>query len=298
MMDNLLSKLSEQTTSLVAQVKGAVVCVGDGKVPPRSGLAIGNGEVVTLARQAEPGEHVPVWVDGADKDATVVGYDGTSGVTLLKVEGLDTSASIADALPAIGNLGVTVAYPVPEGHEARLSMIRCVGKETRLPGGRRIGSYIQTDDARFRGFAGSIVFDAGGAALGITVPGRGYGHGRGESFVVPIGEVMTIVEQIRSGKGVGTGYLGVQTTSVDLPQPADGHSRGLLITGVEEESPAERAGLTVGSFIVAVGGTPTPGLEELYDALTGLRKGDSVTVTVASSEGTTRDVTMEVELRA
>ena len=67
--------------------------------------------------------------------------------------------------------------------------------------------------------------------------------------------------------------------------------------GVEEESPAEKAGLTVGSFIVAVGGTATPGLEELYDALTGVRKGESIELTIASSDGKSKSVAVEVELR-
>ena len=292
-MDNILKQLSTQSAALVGKVKSYVVCVGAGRVTPRSGLAIGNGEVVTLARQAEAGEHVPVVVDGSEMDSTVIGYDGTSGVALLKVEGLDDGVPVAGTLPAVGELGVTVAYPIPEGHEARLSMVRCVGEATRLPGGRRIATYLQTDAARFRGFAGSVLFNADGEAVGITVPTRGHG----ESFLIPMNEVKAIAEQVRSGKGVGTGYLGVQTTSVDLPQPVEGRTRGLLIVGVEEESPAEKAGLTVGSFIVAVGGTATPGLEELYDALTGVRKGESIELTIASSDGKSKSVAVEVELR-
>jgi S1-C subfamily serine protease len=293
-MENILKQLSAQSVALVDTAKRAVVCVGAGQVSPRSGIAIGNGEVATLARQAEAGEHVPVVVDGEARDSTVVGYDGASGVALLKVEGMDQSARLADRLPLVGEIGVTIAYPVPEGHEARLSMVRCVGGQTRLPGGRRIGAYLQTDDARFRGFAASVLFSAEGDALGITIPSRG----RGESFLMPVGELISIVEQIRSGESVGTGYLGVQTTAVDLPEPTEGYTRGLLIVGVEAGSPAERAGLNVGGFVVAVGGRATPDLEQLYDALTGLKSGESIDVTVASAEGATKIVPVKVELRA
>jgi S1-C subfamily serine protease len=254
-MENLLQELSSQTAALVVRVKASVICVGPGKVRRRSGLAIGDGEVVTLSRRAEAGEHVLVVVDGEETDATVIGYDGTSGIALLTVDGLTAQAALSATLPAVGDLAVTVAYPIPEGHEARLEMVRCVGDPTRLPDGRRIDAYLQTDSARFRGFAGSVLFNAAGEALGITIPRRG----PEESFLIPMSDVATIVEQIRSGKGVGTGYLGVQTMAVDLPQPADGHTTGLLITGVEENSAAERARLKVGSFIVAVGGETDSG---------------------------------------
>ncbi|MEZ0294308.1 MAG: PDZ domain-containing protein, partial [Solirubrobacteraceae bacterium] len=44
---------------------------------------------------------------------------------------------------------------------------------------------------------------------------------------------------------------------------------GLLVRGVEPDSPAERAGLERGDLIVAAGGKPLSGFDELFDALDG-----------------------------
>lgn len=292
-MSELLRQLSDATTKLVDAARAGVVCVGAGKARPRTGLVVAEGEVVTLAMVAEPGEEVPVHGPDGEITATVVGFDEASGIALLKAPGLSVAATIADAAPAVGALGVTVACPIPSGHEARLSMIRCVGGPTRVRGGRRVSSYLQTDSARFSGFAAAVLFDADACALGITMPTRR----REEAYVLPMSEVMSIVEQLRSGKSVGSAYLGVQTTPVELPAAADGATHGLLVSGVEHGSPAAEAGIQVGRFLVAVGGEPTTNLEELYDALVGKRDGDTLDLKVADADGNASQVTVRVVLR-
>jgi S1-C subfamily serine protease len=108
---------------------------------------------------------------------------------------------------------------------------------------------------------------------------------------------MSIVDELRSGEAIGTGYLGVQTTPVRLPTPAGDASHGLLVTGVEDDSPAQRAGLSVGTFITTVGTTMVTGVEDLYDALTGLRAGSVLPVTVADASGQSSTLEVEVVLR-
>lgn len=293
-MSTLMEQLSGETTALVEEIRPSIVTVGAGKATPRTGLVIGPEEVVTVAMVAEEGESVPVHHGSTEIQATVTGFDSASGIALLRAPGLESVPALARALPKVGEIAVTVAAPIPDDVEARFSMIRCVGGATRLRGGRRVGSYIQTDAARFRGFSASVVVNYRGEAVGMTMPVQR----REEPFVLPMSEILTILEEVRSGESVGTGYLGVQTTAVALPRPVDGAERGLLITGVEEESPAERAGLAVGTFLIKVGENRTSSVEELYDSLVGVRKGDTLTVTVASSEGTSRTHEVEVELRS
>lgn len=291
-----IESLSNDFAAIVDAARERVVSVGAGKARPRSGLLIGNGELVTVARVAEAGEKVPVHIGDREVSATVAGFDPASGIALLNLEGIEGPGPIDTSdedIPAVGSLTVTVACPLPDGHEARLGMIRCVGGETRTPGGRKIGSYIQTDSARFRGFAGSIVFAASGRPIAMTMPVQR----REEGFAIPLKEMLEIVAQLRDGGSIGTGYLGVQATPVDLPEERDGHSAGLLITGVEPDSPAEKAGLQVGSFIVSVAGTATPDIESLYDALTGLRESEELAVGVMKGGGDIEQVTVSVTLR-
>ena len=290
----MLQELSNDIEKLVEGMKDVLVTVGAGKAEPRTGLVVGSGEVLTVAMAADVGETVPVHVGEREIEARVTGFDASSGLTLLEAKELTTAAPSATALPAVGQLTVTLAAPIPGDHEARLSMIRCVGGETRLRGGRRIRSYVQTDSARFRGFNASVVVNHAGEVVGMTMPV----HRREEPFVMPIAEAMRIVEEMRSGESVGTGYLGVQTTPVSLPVAADGAEKGLLITGVEDESPAKRAGLSVGTFVVKVGDRMTPTVEDLYDSLVGLRAGEQLAVTTVTSEGESHTLHVEVVLRS
>ena len=293
-MSSLLSQLSQETAATVAAARDVVVCVGSGKARPRTGLVVAPGEVATVAMVAEIGEAVPVHGPTGEIEAEVVGFDASSGIALLSAPGLDRSATVDDAAASVGALGVTIACPVPDGHEARLSMIRCVGGPTRLRGGRRVGGYIQTDSPRFSGFTASVLFSPTGGAIGMTMPA----HRREESWLLPMSEIIRIVGELREGTSVGTGYLGVQATAVELPTPVGENARGLLVTGVETDSPAEAASLQVGSFIVAVGETPTPTIEDLYDALAGVREGQRMDVTLATTEGSTRIVAVELVLRS
>lgn len=293
MNTSILGDLSDQLRELVNKARRRVVCVGTGRATPRTGLLIGNGELLTVARAADQGEPVPVHLGETELMATVTGFDAASGFALLSHPEIDAESLSASELPEVGSLSVTVACPIPGGHEARLGMIRCVGGETRLAGGRRIEAYFQTDAHRFRGFAGAVVFGPAGEVLGMTMPV----HRRQEGFVIPTEQLLQIADQLRKGESLGTGYLGVQATPVDLPEERGGYSSGLLVTGVESDSPAERAGLQVGCFVVRVGENATPDLESLYDSLAGVSEGQELQVSVIRSAGELEVIPVKATVR-
>jgi serine protease DegS len=288
-----LSEISTAFQTLVESAQGRVVCVGSGKATPRSGLLLGNGELVTVARAASNGEKVPVHVGEQELAATVTGFDPASGIALLAHPDLVAEPITPGEVPAVGSISVTVACPIPGDHEARLGLIRCAGQATRLAGGRQIDSYFQTDSSRFRGFAGSVVFGPEGQVLGLTMPA----HRREEGFVLPAAVMLAIVEQLRQGETLGTGYLGIQATAVDLPREEEGFTSGLLVTGVEPDSPAESAGVTVGNFIVKVGEKETEDIESLFDALVGVHEGAEMPVSLVKPEGGAEVITVKVTLR-
>ena len=288
-----LMTLSDATRTLVKEARRLVACVGAGMATPRSGLLLGTGEVLTVAAAADIGETVPVHVDGTVYDATVVGFDEPSGLALLRHPEIPGDGCGDARLPGVGELCVTVACPVPSGHESRMGMVRCVGGETRLPGGRRVSAYFQTDATRFRGFSGSVVFAADGAVLGMTMPARRDEEG----FALPLEPLLRIAADLREGRHTGTGYLGIRATAVDVPGSRRDSTRGLLVTGVDPDSPAERAGIAVGTFVLAVDNAPTPDLESLYDALIGVRAGQELEVDVQRSGGDVETRRVEVALR-
>ncbi len=61
----------------------------------------------------------------------------------------------------------------------------------------------------------------------------------------------------------------------DLPK-----EMGAIVVGVEENSPAKRAGLRDGDVIVALDGHPVAGVDDLHRVLTDVRVGVSSSLTV------------------
>ncbi|MFW5689581.1 MAG: S1C family serine protease, partial [Spirochaetota bacterium] len=259
-----------------------------------TGVVIAPEEVMTVAMVAERGEKVPIHGPDGEIEGEVIGFDPGSGLALLRAPGLATAVSVHEGEVRVGELGVTVACPIPSGHEARLAMVRCVGGSTRLRGGRRVERYLQTDASRFRGFSAAVHFDASGAAVGMTMPvGR-----REEPYLLPMDLVVAIAGRLREGRSTGTAYLGVQTTPVELPVAANGMTRGLLVTGVEDGSPAHRAGVHVGHFLLSVNGAATAAPEELYDALGGVDEGATLELLIADGSGETRTLEALAVLRS
>ena len=78
-------------------------------------------------------------------------------------------------------------------------------------------------------------------------------------------------------------YLGIGTQEVPLPEAVKGRvnqDSGLLIVAVEKQSPADKAGLMQGDTLVALDGTATKSLEDLYSGLRKIKVGATQTVKV------------------
>ena len=83
---------------------------------------------------------------------------------------------------------------------------------------------------------------------------------------------------IRSGP-----YLGINLLELDADLAAYfgvKPGEGVLITGVEKDTPAAKAGLKAGDVIVQMVDKPIKSSEDIHEALAALKKGDSVVITV------------------
>jgi S1-C subfamily serine protease len=246
--------------------------VGGGESRPRTGIHLGEGQIVSVAWHAVDDEEVPIAAaDGRTWAGRVRGFDPTSDLVLLELpEGVETRAGegvvLAQASPPVGSLAVSVAHPSGDGVEARLEMIRCSGGAVRLSGGRRIGGYLQTDGRTFAGFAGAGLFSPAGELLGINVP-----QGRGiDPVVVPAAELQPIVEALKGGSTRVGSYLGVRTQPARVPAGVDaGRETGLLVVDVAANSPAETGGIMVGDILLSGADVRLESGHDLWDLLQG-----------------------------
>jgi S1-C subfamily serine protease len=169
----------------------------------------------------------------------------------------------------VGQLVLALGRPSEEGIEASLGVVSAVGGPVHTRQGA-IDKYIRTDTTPFPGFSGGPLADADGRVVGLNT--SGFGHG--VAITIPADLAWKVAEQLAQFGSVRRGYLGVRSQGVEIPETAQKALRreqttGLLLVGVESNSPAEAAGLMVGDIIVAIDGQPVQNHDELFARLSG-----------------------------
>lgn len=253
-------EVSDQVAATTERVAAGVLHVGGPGVAGRTALVWAPGLAVTLARQATPGESVPL---AGDQKATVKAWDRRTGLTLLEVPGLAAFGWLEAPLPRLGALVLTVAQPSPQGPEVRLEAVRFVVQGSEWAPGATLDHLVQTDGTPFPGFWGAAVVDSEGRLVGI-VAGEGGGN---RGFVVPFADLKARINALEAGRLVRP-WLGVST------RPTGG--QGLVLLGVEDPSPAARAGWQPGDVVLALGTTVLRRPSDLVEALGRLAVGVEV----------------------
>ena len=136
-----------------------------------------------------------------------------------------------------------------------MGLIAALADGWRTPSGGKVDRYLQTDLPLHPGFSGSALVDVAGRVRGLNTAGLL----RGTATAMPVATVRRVVESLLAHGQVRRGYLGVGAQPVRLPagagQAAD-QTAALLVSSVQAESPASRAGLMLGDVLLALDGHP------------------------------------------
>ena len=180
---------------------------------------------------------------------------------------------------------VAIGNPLGLDHTVTQGIISAKGRNLAGPG---LESFIQTDAAINRGNSGGPLLNLRGEVIGINTAIRPDGQNIG--FAVPVNMVKRIIADLRSGKPVSRGYLGVGTRDLDNEfQASLGIKEGAVVSNVDRGTPADKAGIQRLDVITGVDGQKIRTADELVAAIAGHRAGDTVTVTVWR-EGAFKDV--------
>ena len=248
-----------------------------------SGVVLGQNRVLTNAHNVRGSQVTVTFADGHTAEGTVAGTDVDGDLAVVEVEtGQAPALTWAADAPAIGTPVYALANPGGRGLRATFGFVSGIDRSFRGPRGLRITGSLEHTAPLLPGSSGGPVLNAAGHLLGINTNRLGEGF----YLAIPADEALRgRVDALASGESVQPPQLGIAIApghvarrlrrAVGLPD-AD----GLLIREVGENTPAARAGLARGDLIVAVGGQPVRGVDDLSGALRAATAGGSVDLTV------------------
>src|SRR5204862_6565511 len=183
----------------------------------------------------------------------------------------------------VGQLVVEIGNPLGFQSTVTAGVVSALGRSFRAVTGRLIDDVIQTDAALNPGTSGGPLVDSAGRVVGVNtaviLPAQGI------CFAVGINTAKFVTGQlIRHGK-IRRGKIGVAGQNVSLARlvvRAHGleATSGVLVTGVDANSPAAQAGVQPEDIIVGLDDKPVTGIDDLHRLLASDRIGISTTITV------------------
>lgn len=280
-MATVLTELSDALASAVETAGRSVVRVKGRRRLGASGIVWrDDGTIVTANHVVKRNNGVRVTLpDGETQEATVVGRDASTDLAVLRVEGGTlTAAEQSDDL-RVGHLVLALGRP-GQTVQATLGIVSALGAETwRTPMGGEVDRYLQTDVVMYPGFSGGPLINTEGRLLALNSSALV----RGVSVAVPVATVSRVVDSLVEHGRVQRGYLGISTQPVRLPASAAeelDQDTGLLIVGVESDSPADKGGLLLGDAIVGLDGNRVRHHDDLLSLLSGERVGRKTPVRI------------------
>jgi serine protease Do len=269
---------------------------------PRHGVGSGfivtaDGYILTNAHVVDGAKEVDVKLtDRREFVAKVVGSDPKSDVALLKIDAKELPVvRIGD--PDDIKVGQwVVAMGSPFGFENSVTAGIVSAKSRSLPGDGYV-PFIQTDVAVNPGNSGGPLFDLQGNVVGINsqIYSRTGGY-MGLSFAIPIDVAMHVKDQLQKHGKVTRGRIGVAiqplnqklAESFGLDKPA-----GALVSSVDEDGPAARAGIKPGDVILGWNGNPVDEASSLPVLVARTAPGDDAKVRLWR-DGKERTLSVEV----
>jgi S1-C subfamily serine protease len=292
------------------------------QVYPRQGMGSGfiindEGEIITNHHVISGSRNITVTLSDKDRKqykAEVLGIDRRNDLALIRIHagrklpfvrlGDSENLQVGQKVLAIGN---------PFGLEGTLTtgILSSLGRSLQNEDGSMLEGLIQTDAAINPGNSGGPMFDSRGNVIGINTAIYGSQTRSGEAgsigigFAMPVNRAKAILEEFRTtGKishpvhGISQALFIQSDLAEALNLPASG---GLLIETIDNNSPAEEAGLkgydrvvqvgmyrlgVGGDLITAIDGVAVDGQDALRRAVNRKRAGDKMELTIVRGRRT------------
>ncbi len=261
-----------------------------------------NGYIVTNYHVIDGATSITVSTYGGESyPAKVIGYDEQNDIAVLKIEadgltpvvlGSSEDSHVGDSVCAIGNPLGELTFSLTSGVISALDRSVTIGGTAM--------NLIQTDCAINAGNSGGALFNMYGEVIGITNAKLSSSSMSEASidniaFAIPIDSVKDLITGIITDGTVEKPYIGVTISTLGDEYRRFGLS-GVVVQSVEEDSPAQEAGLQANDIITAVDGEKISENNDLIGRISKCRDGEKVTLTVMR-QGESLDLTVTVKVR-
>lgn len=280
---SVLEELEQSVQTVAERIGPAVVGIGRGW-GVGSGVVFAPGRVLTNAHAVRHDEVTVSFADGRRESGRVLASDPDLDLALIDADTGDAEPiewAEAGEVP-VGRAVLALANPGGRGLRVTPGFVSSASRSFRGPRGRRITGAIEHTAPLPRGSSGGPLVDADGRLLGINsvrVDG-------GLILAVPAdATVRDRVDTLATGERPKSVRLGVAIApprvarrlrrAVGLPE-----RDGVLVRAVEDDSPAQRAGIERGDLITAATGQPVERIDTLYEALDTARAQGTLELTI------------------
>lgn len=267
--------------------------VGSGVVIDNDGHVLTNNHVIDNAHRLRV-----TTIDGITRNGTLVGNDDTTDLAVVRVDTVEgfTPAQLGDSDKLkVGQIVIAIGNPfaLSGGPTVTSGIASSLKRSIQFESG--ILEVIQTDAAINPGNSGGPLVNTDGEVVAINTAKMPYGQGIG--FAIPINMAKSILEDLIQNGKVTRPWMGIAIVKLNR-QLAQYYglpiTEGALVVGVEQDSPADYAGIRRGDIIDEVDNSKIYGPSELSAHITRKKKNDQLNVTI-NRYGRVFDVPIHVQ---
>ncbi|CDZ32988.1 trypsin-like peptidase domain-containing protein [Neorhizobium galegae] len=253
---------------------------GSGFAISPDGLIITNHHVVADAKTVRIRS-----ANGAVGQGSVLGRDADTDIALVRADmDVQAWARLGDSQKLRrGHIAIAIGNPLGFDWSVTSGVVSALGRSMRSSTGRLIDDVVQTDAALNPGNSGGPLVSASGEVVGVnTAVIRG---AQGIAFAVASNTANFVVSEILRFGHVRRAFIGIVVDTTALPRRVAvkagmTQETTVRIRRIDAGSPADRAGLKEGDFILAIDGQPVGGADDLIRLLDGTRIGKDTPISV------------------
>jgi serine protease Do len=267
-----------------------------------------DGYIVTNDHVAGNASKITITLtDGSSFDAKLVGTDQASDICLLKIDGKDLpyvklgnsdDVIIGEWVIALGNpFGL---FELNDKPTVTVGVISASGMNLDAINDRYYLNMIQTDAAINGGNSGGPLVNGDGEVIGMNTlifTAGGNNGSIGLGFAIPINKVKRIVEELKEKGSIDRNFeIGLRIQSIDDGVATYYHlqsTKGVIVTKVYPNTPAEKGGIEVGDIILEVAGYRINDENTMFSVFHEFRTGQTITLKIIRDE---KEITKQMKL--